>query len=47
MDSSLLVTETVEDNGDNDVGGGDGLEIRVLVQRENVEGRMGMWVFNV
>ena len=44
MDSSLLVTETVEDNSDNDndVGGGDGLEIRVLVQRENVEGRMGM-----
>ena len=42
MDSSLLVMETVEDNSDNDVGGGDGLEIRVLVQRENVEGRMGM-----
>ena len=31
----------VDGNGD-----GDGLEIRVLVQKENVEDRMGMWVFN-
>ena len=27
---------------DGNVGGGDGLEIRVLGQTENVEGRMGM-----